>query len=268
MQKNKNYTLITGGTSGIGLELSKLFAQNGHNLIIVARDQHELDVTSKLLSQYHVDVITMSKDLFDMSEGEELYREIKEEGIEVDILVNNAGQGYYGLFAEQELQRNLDIIHLNISSLVILTHFFIQDMIQKGEGKILNLSSIASQAAGPWNAVYHATKAFVQSFTEGLRNEVKAHNITVTALLPGVTDTDFFNKAGMNESKAVQDEDKMADPADVAKDGYTALMEGKDMVVSGLKNKMQAKLLNLVPDKVGAEQMGKAQEPVNKERKN
>lgn len=133
------------------------------------------------------------------------------------------------------------IIQLNISSLVVLTHLYLNDMLARGEGKVLNVSSIASKVPSPWQAVYHGTKAFVQSFTEAVLSEVKDRNknITITALLPGATDTDFFNKADMNDSKVVQDKSKLADPAQVAKDGYEALMAGKDMVVSGLKNKFR-----------------------------
>lgn len=122
--------------------------------------------------------------------------------------------------------------------MVVLTHYWLKEMVQRRNGKILNLSSIAGKIPGPWQAVYHGTKAFVQSFTEAIRSEVKDQGITVIALLPGVTDTDFFNKADMNASKQVQDKDAMADPAQVAKDGYKALLDGKDMVVSGFKNKL------------------------------
>lgn len=180
----------------------------------------------------------------------------------MDILVNNAGQGEYGLFADTDIQRELSIVQLNISSLIVLTKLFLKEMLNSGEGKILNVSSIASKSPGPWNSVYHGTKAFVQSFTEALRSEVKEHNITVTALLPGATNTDFFNKAGMEESKAVQHKDKLSDPADVAKDGYEALMRGDDMVISGMKNKIEVAMGKLAPDRVKADKTKKQQEPV------
>jgi short-subunit dehydrogenase len=150
---------------------------------------------------------------------------------------------------------------LNISSLVVLTKLFLQDMIKRGHGKILNLSSIASKSPGPWNSVYHGTKAFVQSFTEAIREEVKDKGITVTALLPGATATDFFRKAEMGSSKIMEEE--MADPADVAKDGYDALMDGKDMVVSGLKNKVQVATSGIKSDEKQASKMAKQQEPVD-----
>jgi len=181
------------------------------------------------------------------------------------VLVNDAGQGVYGLFKDNELDRELDIIELNISAVVILTKHFLQDMVSRNSGKILNLASIASKTPGPWQAVYHGTKAFVLSFTEAIREELKETDITVTALLPGVTDTDFFNKADMNSSKAVQDEDSKADPAGVAKDGYDALMSGKDKVISGLKNKLQMGLSNVTPDTMVAHNMNEMQKPVDSE---
>lgn len=256
--------LITGATSGIGLELAKLFAKDGYRLIIVARDVMELASTAQLLrDSYSASVEIIAKDLFEPESGFELYREIKESGNTVDVLVNDAGQGQYGLFIETDVRRQLDIIQLNVSSLVVLTNLFLKDMVTAGTGKILNLSSIASKAPGPWQAVYHGTKAFVQSFTEAVRSEVKESGITVTALLPGVTDTDFFNKADMNRSKAVQDKDDMADPADVAKDGYDALMRGDDKVVSGFKNKLQVAMNNLIPDQSAADQMKDFQKPID-----
>ena len=150
-----------------------------------------------------------------------------------------------------------------------LTKYFLKDMVAAGSGKILNLSSIASKGPGPYQAVYHGTKAFVQSFTEAIRSEIaeEKKDITITALLPGVTDTDFFNKANMNSSKAVQNKEDMADPMDVALDGYRALMEGKDMVVSGMRNKAQVAMEAITPDSVVAERTKKTQEPVTAKKK-
>jgi len=145
---------------------------------------------------------------------------------------------------------------------VILTKHFLQEMVERNDGKILNLASIASKLPGPRQSVYHATKAFILSFSKALRSELSETNITVTALLPGVTDTDFFRKAEMLDSKAVQDKEAMADPADVAKDGYDALMVGDDKVISGFKNKVQVAASNLMPDSTVADALKKQQEPV------
>ncbi len=266
MKQDGKYALITGASSGIGYELAKLFAQDGYHLVIVSRNENgDLDkVASELKSQYGIQVETVAKDLFKREEAFSVYDDVKAKGIEIDVLVNDAGQGQYGLFTDTDINRELDIVQLNIGSLIILTKQFLKDMVARGEGKILNLSSIASKLPGPWQSVYHGTKAFVQSFTEAIRAENKDYKgITITALLPGATDTDFFNKADMQDSKIVQDKSKMSDAADVAKDGYNALMSGDDKVVSGMKNKVQVAMAAVTPDSASAEQMKKQQEPVS-----
>ena len=265
METNKTYTLITGGTSGIGYELAKIFASNGHNLILVSRDEADLTITRNEFLELGVDVVIISKDLFEKESSFDLYKEVCEKDYDVDILVNNAGQGQYGEFAETNIYRELAIIQLNISSLVVLTKLFLQDMIKKGRGRIMNLSSIASKAPGPLNSVYHGTKAFVQSFTQAIAEEVKDKGITVTALLPGATDTDFFNKADMQQSKIVK-EGKLDDAKKVAQDGYNALMKGESMKVSGLKNKVKVALSNVLSDKKAAKNMKKEQEPVTEKK--
>ena len=259
---NKGYALVTGGTSGIGFELAKLLAADGYNIILVARAEEGLEkVRTELSSGYKVEVVTISKDLFYPGNAFELVDEVREKGLAVDILVNDAGQGLYGEFKDTDIQRELAIVQLNISSLLVLTKSFLQDMLERGSGKILNLASIAGKLPGPRQAVYHGTKAFVHSFTEAIRSELKESGVTITSLLPGATDTDFFNKAGMQESKVVQ-AGRLADPAEVAKDGYKALMSGADMVVSGFKNKVQVAMSNVMPDNVVADQLNKQQAPV------
>lgn len=266
MSNNKNYALITGATEGIGYELAKLFAADGYNLIIVARHEQDLEKKASEFRQQGVDVVPIAKDLFVRNDVFELCEELQLRNIQVDVLVNNAGQGVYGLFKDTELDRELDIVNLNIVSTIILTKHFVKQMIARNHGKILNLASIASKTPGPWQAVYHGTKAFVYTFTQGLRHELKDFDISVTALLPGATDTDFFKKADMEESKIVQ-ESSLADPADVAKDGYNALMSGKDKVVSGMKNKAMVGMANILPDTAAAAMMDKQQQPVDKDSK-
>ncbi|MEJ7769612.1 MAG: SDR family oxidoreductase [Chitinophagaceae bacterium] len=260
METTGKYALITGATSGIGLELAKLFAKDGYNLIITARGQDGLEATASELKQDNIEVVTISKDLFEHDSAFELYQEVKARGIQVDVLVNDAGQGVYGEFIDTELDRELDIIQLNISSLVVLTKHFLKDMVSRGSGKILNVASIASKVPGPYQSVYHGTKAFVHSFTEAIRSENKDSGVVITSLLPGVTDTDFFNKADMLDAKIIKEGSK-ADPADVAKDGYKALMSGDDMVVSGVKNKIQVAISNITPDSMVADSMKKRQQP-------
>jgi len=262
MENQQKTALITGGTSGIGKELAKLFAKDHYNLIIVARDQAELDSTAGELSASGIKVETIAKDLSDMEQAKALCGEIN---TPIDVLVNDAGQGVYGLFTENELERELGIVHLNICATVILTKHFLKEMVARGDGKILNLGSVAGKLPGPWQAVYHATKAFVLSFTTAVREEVKDSGVTLTALMPGVTNTDFFNKAGMNDSKAAQDKEAMADPADVAKEGYEALMAGKDRVIAGWKNSVEVHAANLMPDSAVAHQLYEQQKPVEQQ---
>ncbi|SDE00198.1 hypothetical protein SAMN05216464_103296 [Mucilaginibacter pineti] len=262
MENQQKTALITGGTSGIGKELAKLFARDNYNLIIVARDQAELDDTANELRATGIQVTTIAKDLSDMDQAKALCHEVTQR---VDVLVNDAGMGVYGLFKDNELERELGIIHLNICATVILTKHFVKQMAGRGEGKVLNLGSVAGKLPGPWQAVYHATKAFVLSFTTAIREEMKDSGITFTALMPGATDTDFFNKAGMQDSKIVQDKAALADPADVAKDGYEALMAGDDRVISGFKNKVQVDMSNLMPDSAVAHTMYEQQKPVEQE---
>jgi short-subunit dehydrogenase len=256
------YALITGATSGIGYELAKLFAKDHYNLIIVSRSQAELDKTAKELQENGVDVIPIAKDLFNRDEVYALCDEVKRAGIQVDVLVNDAGQGAYGLFKDNDIERELKIIDLNIAALTILTKNFLKEMVARKDGKILNLASIASETPGPWQAVYHATKAYVLSLTEAIREEVKDSGVTVTALLPGATDTDFFNKANMQDSKIVQDKESLSNPADVAKDGYEALMAGDDKVISGFKNKIMVSMSHITPDTMVAHNMNEMQKPV------
>jgi short-subunit dehydrogenase len=264
--KNQQYVLITGATSGIGYELAKLFAADGWNLVACARSSKDLlSVKVELENLYNIRVIPVSKDLFDPANANALYEEIRSKGIEVEILVNDAGQGLYGEFKDTDIERELAIIRLNIDSVVVLTKHFLKDMVARGHGKILNLSSVASKVPGPLQSVYHGTKAFIQSFTEAVRNEVKDTGVVITALLPGPTDTDFFNKAGMLDAKNVK-EGKLADPAGVAKDGFNALMKGDDKVVSGIKNKLQVAMGNITPDSIVAEQVHRQQAPVDPEK--
>lgn len=257
---NNQWALITGGTAGIGYELAKLFAQDGYNLILVARTESDLrERSSEFSKDFGVQVITIAKDLIQQNAPFELYDEVKARGIIVNVLVNDAGQGQYGLFVESEINRLIDIIQLNVISLTVLTHLFLKDMVSRNEGKILQLASIASELPGPWQAVYHATKAYVLHFTEAIINEIKDTAVSITALQPGATDTDFFNKADMQDSKIL--DTKLSDPAKVAKDGYQALMKGDDKVVSGFKNKAMVAMSNVMPDTMVAEQMNKMQKP-------
>lgn len=260
-------TLITGATSGIGLELARCFAKDGYNIILVARTQEDLEKTAQeLIAGYGVKAYGIAADLMKPGSAEKLFQEIKEEGIQIDVLVNDAGQGVWGKFTETDLQKELDIIQLNINATVILTKLFLQQMVARNSGKVLQLASTSSKAPTPLLSVYAGTKAFIYNFTQGLINELKDTNVTMTALLPGPTETDFFNKAGA-ENTVVYQETELADPADVAKDGYDALQKGESKIVSGMKNKMEAALGNIMPDEAIAEKSRKQMEPSDKHNK-
>ncbi|WP_255157702.1 SDR family oxidoreductase [Siphonobacter sp. BAB-5385] len=206
MNTTEQTALITGASSGIGYELAKVFAQNGYNLVLVARNTDRLnEIANELRDQHGLEtVIVIGKDLTQPNAPQEVYDEVKGFGVDINILVNDAGMGEYGLFAtETDLDKELSIIKLNVVALVHLSKLFLRDMVRVNEGKILNLASVVSLMPNPYMAVYGATKAFVLSFTEALRNELKDTSITVTALLPGATNTDFFNKAGAEGTRLI-----------------------------------------------------------------
>ena len=265
--KNSRYALVTGATSGFGYEFCKLFAADGYNLVMVARSEERLqEVAGEIITQYGVEVLPLSADLFNPKAAQAIYETTKEQGIMVDVLVNDAGQGEHGLFVETDLQRELDIIQLNVLSLVALTKYYLQDMVKRNEGKILQVASVLAVYPTPLMAVYAASKAFVLAFSESLINELKETNVTMTALLPGASDTDFFHKAGAEDSYTYQ-KTNLSDPGKVAKDGYDALMKGERKIVSGLKNKMQAAMTNVMPDKALAGMMEKQMKPSDEVRK-
>jgi uncharacterized protein len=260
----EKFALITGATSGIGYELAKLFAQDGINLIIVARSEQNLAETANELKQLgDIRVETIVADLFDPAAAETIYT--KAVGIgPVEYLVNNAGQGEWGRFHKTELGRSLDIIKLNIDSLVSLTHYFLKDMVASNSGRILQLASAYSKTPAPYMAVYAATKSFVLSFSEALVKELEDTEVTVTALLPWATDTDWFHKAKA-ENTVVYKEADLDDPAKVAKGGYDALMNGDATVQPGFMNKFQSALGTILPDSANASMAEKQNESSMKE---
>lgn len=254
--------LVTGATSGIGLELAKLFAKDGYDIVNVARDEAKLkDVASDLGMAYNVNVTNVVKDLSQPGAAYEVYQEVKNNDIKVDILVNNVGAGIFGHFWETDLEEELGTVRLNIDTTIALTKLFLKDMVIKNKGHILNLASMVSKIGSPQQAVYAGTKAFVYNFSQSLASELKDTNIIVTALRPGATDTDFFRESHAEDIKIAQPEN-LSDPADVARDGYEALMKGERTVVSGLKNKIQAHMADVLPDAVMSDQMAKQNERV------
>ncbi|GAB4023120.1 SDR family NAD(P)-dependent oxidoreductase [Spirosoma koreense] len=248
--------LITGASSGIGQELAKLFAQDGYNLVLVARSDDKLDRLGEVFkSNYGTQQITViSKDLAQEDAAQDVYNQVKAKGIAVDVLVNDAGVGLYGLFAtDTDWEREKAMIHLNVLTLTQMTKLFLYDMLARNEGKILNLASLLSITPTPLMAVYAGTKAYVYNFTQSLANELKDTNVSITALLPNATDTDFFHKAGAENTKVT---DEVQDPVMVAKAGYDALMAGKPKIVpGGLKNKSYEVMSYIAPQEALASLM-------------
>jgi uncharacterized protein len=249
MATEKETALITGASSGFGYEFAKLFAKDGYDVILVSRNGEKLqDVAQEIKSQYNVRTIVIEKDLANAGAAEELYNEVKKHHIDVDVLVNNAGVGERGFFTDTEMDKELAIIQLNIVALMQLTKFFLKDMVEKDKGRILQLASTASLAPLPLMAVYSGTKAFVYAFSQAIINELKDSNVSMTVLIPGASDTDFFHKAHA-ENTVIYNETTLSDPADVAKDGYKALMKGKAKIISGAKNKIQTAFGSVLPTK-------------------
>lgn len=229
--------LITGAASGIGLSLAREFAKHGHNLVLTSRVRSELrDFAGELTSKYNIEVGTIAADLEDPNGPELLFDAIRREAVLVDILVNNAGIGFRGRFWEIPLENQMNIVRVNIEAVLRMTHLFLPQMIRRNQGRIMNTASIAGFEPGPLLAVYHASKAFVLSFSEALATELEDTKLTVTALCPGPTDTDFFPKAGLTDTKAFQKAHVMA-PQEVAELAYKGLMRGDRTVVAGGANK-------------------------------
>ncbi|MGF7215044.1 hypothetical protein GGR92_001184 [Spirosoma lacussanchae] len=254
--------LITGASSGIGQELAKLFAQDGFDLVLVGRREETLDRLAEVFrNNYGTQQITViNKDLAREDVAQELYDELQSKGITVNILVNDAGASTYGKFAtETEWAREKELIHLNVLTTTLLTKLFLRDMVARNEGRILQLASMVSVTPFPLMSVYAATKAYVWSLTQSLNNELKGTNVTMTALMPNATATNFFREAGAPKLVV---EDMMDDPAMVAKDGYKALMKGEAKVVpGGLGNKAQELMSYVSPQEALASLMRKLLSP-------
>lgn len=247
----KPFAVVTGASSGIGLELARQFAMNGYDLLIAAQSDRIEDAAKDLASSGGK-IETVMTDLATYEGVEKLYSTIKASGRPVDAIAINAGVGVSGDFArDTELKAELNLIALNVASTVHLAKRVIPDMLAAGQGRILFTASIAGTMPSPFEAVYGASKAFVRSFAQALRSELKHTNLTVTALMPGATETDFFERAGAMDTKLGTSEKD--DAAEVAREGYEALMAGKDHVVTGsFKNKVFAAAGHVLPDPVVA----------------
>ena len=243
----KGLALVTGASSGIGLELARVLAKEGYDLIVSSAGER-LESASSDLELQGVKVTSVSANLATREGVDELWAACEAAGAPIDIACINAGVGVGGKFVETSLDEELNIIALNCGHTVHLAKHVVRQMAQLGAGKILFTASIAGEMVAPREAVYAASKAFVLSFAHSLRYELKDTGVTVTALQPGPTDTDFFHRAGMDDTDAGQKGKKDSEPDTVARQGFDALMAGKDHVYSAsLKTKIEGALANLTP---------------------
>jgi short-subunit dehydrogenase len=232
--------LITGASSGIGLELARVFAREGYELVLTARGGPRLEQIAAELKPAAVKVI--AKDLALPDAPLEIHREVPK----VDVLVNNAGFGVFGKFEGTPLPEELGMMQVNMTALVVLTKLYLPGMIAAGKGRILNVASTAAFQPGPLMAIYYATKAFVLSFSEAIGNELDGTGVTVTALCPGPTISGFQERGKMQNSGLVKGK-KIMDARTVAEAGYRGMMAGKSIVIPGVKNKVLAQSVRFSP---------------------
>ncbi|GAA0115425.1 SDR family NAD(P)-dependent oxidoreductase [Clostridium senegalense] len=243
----KSIVLITGATSGIGMEFAKIFAKEGYNLFLVGRNEKVLSNLKKsLIKDFNINVDGLIVDLSKRIEIENLYNYIIKNNYTVEILINNAGLGYNGEFNDISIDKHLQVIDVNIRGLTILTSFIIKDMKIRGEGKILNVASTGAYQPGSFIATYYASKAYVLSFSYALKEELKPYKIIVTALCPGATKTNFSKRAGKSDLSIAMN------PYDVAYKGYKGLMKGKGNVIPGATNKIAVFLSKMSPNIVNS----------------
>lgn len=244
----KTWAIVTGSTSGIGLEIAKLHASSGGNLILASRDALKLEQTQKQLrKEFEVDVKIVQIDLSKPNAAEVLYDKVKDFDLEIDYLINNAGFGGHGFFQQRDRLNDLDMIQLNIITPTMLMHLFLKDFVERKQGKVLNVSSSAALMPGPMQAVYFATKAYMKSLSNAVAREVNNSGVTITNLMPAPTKTAFIQRSNVSGSKMFED---LADPKKVALEGYSAMLEGKLNILSGFNfwQKLRLKIIPLIPE--------------------
>jgi short-subunit dehydrogenase len=254
------FALITGASAGIGREFAQLYAAEGYDLVLVARDRDRLDtLASEIRAKHQRTVYVVAKDLSEREAVVEIFREISNAAIDVDALVNNAGFGLLGYFWEADAAATMRMVYVNIAALTELTHLFLPAMIKRRRGHVLNIASTAAFQPGPLMAVYFASKAYVVSFSQALYNEARNFGVTVTALCPGATRTEFAERAGMTGTRLFKSAPGMS-AAEVARIGYHAVRAGKPLVVAGLLNRLMAFSTRLIPAQLAGSIARKLQE--------
>ena len=253
--------VVTGATSGIGLELARLLAQDGVNLVLVARRARELtQIAAELGGEYKIRAVSYVKDLSEPGAAQELILQIRDNEDPIDILINNAGFGDLGLFAESDFLRQTAMINLNVTSLVELSHLVLPSMLERGFGRILNVASLAGFVPGPLMSVYYASKAFVLHFSEALAIELDGSGVAVTTLCPGPVPTGFQEAAHVGDSTRMMKEASL-DARTVARIGYEGMARGKTIVIPGWRERLIPFSLRLTPRRMAARIARKLHEP-------
>jgi len=258
VEAGKGLAVVTGASTGIGYELAKCAAQDGYDLVIAA-DERQIREAALKLREFGIQVEAMQVDLATQDGVGRFLAEISALGRPVDLLLANAGRGLGHGFLDEDMQEAQRVVDTNISGTIMLVHEVGRHMRDRGKGRILFTGSIAGFMPGTFQAVYNGTKAFINSFSFALREELKDTGVTVTCLMPGATDTEFFERADLMDTEVGQA--KKDDPATVAKIGYDAMMDGEGDVVSGWKNKLMSAAANITPAGVLAKQHRKMAEP-------
>jgi hypothetical protein len=239
--------LITGASVGIGRELARIFAENGHDLVLVARSVEQLNqVAAECQSLGHISARVLPKDLSIPIAPREIFDELNCDGVTIDVLVNNAGFGNYGPFAEVDLDADLGMLQVNIVALTALTKLFLPGMLSRRSGRIMNVASMAAFQPGPFMSTYYASKAYVLHLSEAIASECAGRGVVVSALCPGPVKTEFQSRAGIVGSRLFKGKATM-DARTVALDGYRGLMRGRRVVVPGISNKVVVQLTRVVP---------------------
>jgi hypothetical protein len=239
--------LVTGASSGIGLELATLLARDRYDLVLVARRRERLeDIARAFREEFGIAVTVLARDLADPDSPRAVAQEVESRGLPIEVLVNNAGLGVYGFFAQTPLEKERELIQVNIVAVTELTKRLLPGMQSRGRGRILNVASTAAFQPGPLMAVYYASKSYVLFLSEALANELEGTGVTVTALCPGPTLTEFQTKAGMEETHLFHSP-LVRDARSVARAGYNGMMRGRRVVVPGLGNKLLAQSIRFSP---------------------
>jgi uncharacterized protein len=243
---SRKTALITGASAGLGEQFAHLFARDGHDVVLVARNEARLNALSERLRHHQVTTHVVASDLSAPDAPQTLFAAVKAKGLHIDFLVNNAGFGSTGPFLDLPLATETEMLQVNCSSLMALCHLFGREMRTRGHGKILNIASTAGFQAGPFMATYYASKAFVVHFTEALAHELKGSGVTATCHCPGATHTEFATRAG-NGNTALFKQPGVAKPEAVAFDAYEAMMEGDVLAIHGIMNWVAVQSTRLVP---------------------